>query len=170
MKFRNDTRNWLTLLLTLFLYWRINDSNTRIRISTKEVKANTQQVLAVSDLTCKPVRLHRSSWVASCLPNFVYQTVCLIPDSRLAGWVVYPIQNRKRPFWAMQRLLCLLRQPMFFVSSSVFFNWILFLWGICNTKKTVLDTDAVKSVYVEYRFIITKRNNNDDSNNEYDLP
>ena len=51
------------------------------------------------------------------------------------------------------------------------FNWILFLWGICNTtKKSVLDTDAVKSVYVEYRFVITRRNNNDDSNNEYDLP
>ena len=50
-----------------------------------------------------------------------------------------------------------------------FLNWILFLWGICNTTKTVLDTDAVKSVYVEYHFVITKRNNNDDSNNKYDL-
>ena len=37
-------------------------------------------------------------------------------------------------------------------------------------QNTVLDTDAVKSVYVEYRFVITRRNNNDDSNNEYDLP
>ena len=37
-------------------------------------------------------------------------------------------------------------------------------------QKMVLDTDAVKSVYVEYRFVITRRNNNYDSNNEYDLP
>ena len=37
-------------------------------------------------------------------------------------------------------------------------------------KKPVLDTDAVKSVYVEYRFLITRRNNNDYSNNEYELP
>ena len=50
------------------------------------------------------------------------------------------------------------------------FNWILFIWGICNTKKTVLDTNAVKIVYVEYRFIITRSNNNDDSNNEYESP
>ena len=46
----------------------------------------------------------------------------------------------------------------------------MFLGRICNTAKTVLDTDAVKSVYVEYRFVITRRNKNDDSNNEYDLP
>ena len=36
--------------------------------------------------------------------------------------------------------------------------------------KTDLDTDAVKSVYVEYRFVITRSNNNDDSDNKYDLP
>ena len=46
----------------------------------------------------------------------------------------------------------------------------MFLRGICNTTKTVLDTNAVKSVYVEYHFVITKSNNNDNSNNEYDLP
>ena len=36
--------------------------------------------------------------------------------------------------------------------------------------KTDLDTNAVKSVYVEYRFVITRSNNNYDSNNKYDLP
>ena len=41
---------------------------------------------------------------------------------------------------------------------------------MCDTKKTDLDTNAVKSVYVEYRFVITGSNNNDDSNNEDDLP
>ena len=99
MKFRNDTQNWLTLLLTLFLYWRINDSNARIRISTKEFKVNTQQVLAGSALTGKPLRLHRPSRVASCLPDFVYRTVWLIPESRLADWVVYPFRNSKWSFW-----------------------------------------------------------------------
>ena len=34
----------------------------------------------------------------------------------------------------------------------------------------VLDTYTVKSAYVEYRFVITRSNNNDDRNNEYDLP
>ena len=58
---------------------------SRIRISTGEVKVNTQQVLAVSALTEKPLRLHRPSRVASCLPYFVYRTVWLIPESRLAG-------------------------------------------------------------------------------------
>ena len=42
--------------------------------------------------------------------------------------------------------------------------------GFVIQQETDLDTDAVKSVYVEYRFVITKRDNNDDSNNEYDLP
>ena len=56
----------------------------RIRISTKEFNMNTQQVLAVSALTGKPLRLHRPSRVASCLPEFVYRTAWLIPESRLA--------------------------------------------------------------------------------------
>ena len=56
----------------------------RIRISTKEVKVNTQQVLAVSALTGKPLQLHIPIQVASCLPDFVYRKVWLIPDSRLA--------------------------------------------------------------------------------------
>ena len=59
--------------------------NARIRFSTKEFKVNTQQVLTVSDLTGKPLRLHRPIRVASCLPDFVYQIVWLIPESRLAG-------------------------------------------------------------------------------------
>ena len=51
-----------------------------IRISTIEVKANTQQVLAVSDLTGKPLWLHIPSWVASCLPDWV-------PGSMSDPWV-----------------------------------------------------------------------------------
>ena len=73
------------------------------------------------------------------------------------GW--YPRQGKKfecftlaktanSPSGRTQRLPRLLRQPTLFVSSSMFFNWILFLWGICNTTKTVLDKNAVKSVYV----------------------
>ena len=72
----------------------------RIRISTREVKVNTQQVLAVSDRTGKPLRLHRPIRVASCLPDFVYRTVWLIPESRLVDWAVYPCRNSKRSFWA----------------------------------------------------------------------
>ena len=34
------------------------------------------------------------------------------------------------------------------VSSSVSFIWILWLWGMCNTTKTVLYIDAVEGVYV----------------------
>ena len=57
--------------LTLVLSWRIDDSNARIRISTIEVKANTQQVLAVSALTGNPLQLHRPSRVTSCLLDWV---------------------------------------------------------------------------------------------------
>ena len=84
----------VSLFSILFLVY------ARIRISAKEVKVNTQRVLAVSALTGKPLRLHRPSRVASCLPDFVYQTVWLIPESRLGGWVVYPCRNSKRAFWA----------------------------------------------------------------------
>ena len=52
----------------------------------------------------------------------------------------------------------------------MFLTGFCFYEGFVIQKKTVLDTDAVKSVYVEYCFVITRRNNNDDSNNEYDLP
>ena len=36
---------------------------------------------AVSALTGKPLRLHRPSRVASCLSDFIYWTVWLIPES-----------------------------------------------------------------------------------------
>ena len=51
-----------------------------------------------------------------------------------------------------------------------FLTGICFYEGFVIQQKTVLDTDAVQNVYVEYRFVITRSNNNDDSNNEYDLP
>ena len=38
--------------------------------------------------------------IASCLLDFVHRSVWLFPESRLAGWVVYPSQNSKRSFWA----------------------------------------------------------------------
>ena len=124
----------------------------RIRISTIEVKANTQQVLAVSALTGKPLRLHRPSRVASCLPDW-------LPDNMADSWgKVSRLSGLPSP--KQQTVLLDERKVsyVFFVNQRslspllCFFNWILFLWGICNTTKTVLDTDAVKSVYVEYRF------------------
>ena len=63
-----------------------------------------------------------------------------------------------------------------FVNQRSLSPLLCFLTGFCFyegfviQQKMVLDTDAVKSVYVEYCFVITRRNNNDDSNNEYDLP
>ena len=51
----------------------------------------------------------------------------------------------------------------------MFLTGFCFYEGFVIQQKTVLDTDAVKSVYVEYPFVITRRNNTDDSNNEYDL-
>ena len=155
MKSQNDTQNWLTLLLTLFLSWRINDSNSRIIISTKEFKVNTQQVLAGSDLTGKPLRQHRPSRVASCLPDFVYRTVWPIPESRLADWFECPRQNSKRSFWmnakgslsssssgVLRLLFCVLSTGFCFYEGFVI-------------QKTVLDTNAVKSVYLKPFFCIT---------------
>ena len=52
----------------------------------------------------------------------------------------------------------------------VFLTGLCFYEGFVKQQKTVLDTDAVKSVYVEDRFVITRSNNNDDSSNEYELP
>ena len=52
----------------------------------------------------------------------------------------------------------------------MFLTGFCFYEGFVIQQKTVLDTDTVKNLYVEYRFVITRRNNNDDSNNEYDLP
>ena len=68
-------------------------------------------------------------------------------------------------------VLRLLRLPTFFVFSSVcVVTGFCFYEGIIIQQKMDLDTDAVKSVYVEYHFVITRRNNNCDSNKEYDLP
>ena len=152
MKFRNDTQNWLTLLLTLLLSWRINDSNARIRISTKEFKVNTQQVLAGSAITGKPLQIHRPSRVASCLPDFVYRTVWLIPESRLACWVVYPRWNSKRSFWVNAKgSLSSLSSNVLCLLFCVFLTGFCFYEGFVIQQKSVLDIDAVKIVYVEYR-------------------
>ena len=83
--------------------------------------------------------------------------------------MVYPRRKSEWSFWANAKAPKYFCQPLFFVYSSVFFNWILFYERFVIQKK-VLVTDAVKSVYVEYRFVITRRNNNENSNNEYDLP
>ena len=99
--------------LTLVLSWRINESNARIRISTIEVTANTQQVLAFPDQTGKLLRLHRPSRVTSCPTEFVYRTLWLIPELRLVDRTVYPCQNSSRYFWVNAKVLWLLRQPTF---------------------------------------------------------
>ena len=52
----------------------------------------------------------------------------------------------------------------------MFLTGFCFYEGFVIQQKTDLDTNAVKSVYVEYHFVITRRNNNDDSNKEYELP
>ena len=123
--------------------------DARIRICTIEVMANTQQVLAAPAQTGKPLWLHRPSRVTSCPTDFVYRTLWLIPESRLVDRTVYPFRNSSQFFWVNVKVLWLLCQPTFFVSSYILFNCILLLWGICNTTKMVLDRDAVKSVYVE---------------------
>ena len=61
--------------LTIVLSWRIDDSNSRIRISMIEVKANTQQVLDVSSLTGKLLRLHIPSRFTSWLSDWVPDTM-----------------------------------------------------------------------------------------------
>ena len=85
--------------------------------------------------------------------------------------MVYPLGNSKRSFLANAQaptsssstvVLCLL--------FCVFLTGLCFYEGFVIQQKKDLDTNAVKSVHVEYRFVITRSNNNDDSNNEYDLP
>ena len=83
------------------------------------------------------------------LPSPKQQTVLL--GERKGSYVLFVNQRYLSP------LLC-------FLTGFYFYE------GFVIQQKTVLDTDAVKSVYVEYLFVITRINNNDDSNNEYDLP
>ena len=56
---------------TIYFLEESTMKNARIIFSTKLFKVNNQQVLAVSDLTGKPLRLHRPSRFASCLPDWV---------------------------------------------------------------------------------------------------
>ena len=119
-------------LLLSFLFSYIHDQNfargspiffilflvyARIRISTIEVTANTQQVLVILSQTGKPLRLHRPSRVTSCLTDFLYRTLWLISESRLASRAVYPRQNSKWYFWVNTKVLWILRQPMFTLST-----------------------------------------------------
>ena len=123
-------------------------SSNRQTTATTHTKTGRQLSagLCVPDSMANPwVEISRLSG----LPSPKQQTVLL--GERKGSYVFFVNQRYLSP------LLCV-------------FNWILFLWGVCNLKKTDLDTNAVKSVYIEYHFVITRSNNNDDSNNEYDLP
>ena len=119
----------------LYPSWRINDSNAIIRISTIEVKANTQQVLSVSALTGKLLRLHIPNRVTSCLPDW-------LPDSMVDPWIkVIRLSGLPPP---KQQTVLLDEHKGFFVflvfrcSSSPLlcvFNLIMILWGICKVKQ-----------------------------------
>ena len=135
MKFRNDTHNWLTLLLTLFLSWRINDKKIQNQIqrkiiqgehpagaccfiSNRKTTATTQTKLgcqlsagiSISDSIADP-------WVKvsifSGMPSPKQQTV-LLDDHK--EFVVFLVFRR-----SLSPLLCV-------------FNLILILSGICNIK------------------------------------
>ena len=109
--------------------------NARIGFSTKEFEVNTQQVLAVLALMGKPLLLQRPSRFASCLPNWV-------PDSMADPWI-----KVSRLSWmpsTKQQTVLLDEHKGSFIflvfqhSSSPLlyvFNLILILWGICNIKK-----------------------------------
>ena len=125
-------------LLSLFLSWRINDEKSRIRFSTKEFKVKTHQVLAVSALTGKPLQLHRPSRVASCMQDFVYRIVWLIPESRLSDWVVYPRRNRKRSFWVNAKgSLSSLSSNVLCLLFCVFLTGFCFYEGFVIIKKRI---------------------------------
>ena len=137
----------------MFIYWRndvyeIIDSDVGIWIGTIEITENTQQVLSVKSQTAKPLREH----IPSRFPvarRTDYRTLwqSLYKVSWLKGWTL------------LKQLTVLLSKRevsnVFFVnqcitvSYSVSFIWILWLGGLCNTTKTVLDIDAVEIVYVE---------------------
>ena len=56
-----------------------------------------------------------------------------IPDSMADPWVkVSRLSGLPSP---KQQTVLLGERKGFFVSSSVILNWIMFLWGICNTTK-----------------------------------
>ena len=61
------------------------------------------------------------------IPFLLYYISLIITESRLSDRTVCPLRNIKRSLWVNVKVLWLLRQPTLFVSSSVFFNWILSL-------------------------------------------
>ena len=83
------------------------------------------------------------------LPSPKQQTVLL--GKRKGSYVFFVFQRSLSP------LLC-------FLTGFCFYE------GFVIQQKHYLDTNSVKIVYVEYHFVITRSNNNDDRNNEYDLP
>ena len=109
--------------------------NARIGFSTKEFEVNTQQVLAASDLTGKPLRLHRPRRFASWLPDWV-------PDSMANTWNKVSRLSRM-PFQKQQTIL-LGEQKGLFSLFLVFRRSLspllcildlnLLLWGICKEK------------------------------------
>ena len=105
------------ILLGVPLFYLLFLVYARIRICTIEVMANTQQVLAVPDQTDRPLQLHRLSQVTSCLTDFVYHTLWLIPESRVVDRTVYPFRNSSRSFWVNSKVLWLLRQPTLTLSA-----------------------------------------------------
>ena len=78
-----------------------------------------------------------------------YRTVWPTLETRLADWVECPRQNNKRSFWMNRRdSLSSSFSNVLPLLFCVFSTWIWFYEEFVR-KKTVLDTNAVKSVYVE---------------------
>ena len=132
--------------------------NYRIGFSTKEFEVNTQKVFAVLALTGKPLRLHRPSRFASCLPDWV-------PDTMADTWIKVSILS-----WMpspKQQTVVLDERKGFFVflvfqrSLSpllCIFDLILILWGICKVKNGFRYKSSEKCV-CRIHFLVTKRRN-----------
>ena len=124
-------------------------NNARIGFRTKEFEVNTQQVLAASAQTGKQLLLHRPSRFASLMPDWLPDSMADTGNkvSRLS-WMPSPKQqavilDEQKGLFSFFLVFRHFSSPLLCI-----FDLNMILWGICKGK-TALDTNAVKSVYVE---------------------
>ena len=153
MKFRNNTQNWLTLLLTLFLSWIINDEKRQNQIQHEIIQskhpAGAFCFISNGQTTATThTKLGRQLSAGLCIPDSMADP--WVKVSRLSG-LLSPKQQTVLlgeckgffVFFVFQRSL----SPLLCV-----FNCIMFLWGICNTTKNGFKYRCSKKCFCRISF------------------
>ena len=135
MKFRNNTQNLLTLLLTLFLSWRINDKKCQ----------NQNQHERIQGEHTASARCLSSNWQTTVTtqtkPGRQLSAGLFIQDSMADPWfkvsrlIGMPSTKQQKVLLGEHKgffVFLVFRRSSYPLLSV--FNLILILWGICNIK------------------------------------